>query len=573
MTQIETDPAAQALETLERYIEALKAKDSANTELIDLMQVQLDEAKALQHRAWMARNHLMRKLKLGLGPNSAWTAEEIDAEMRAKGITVVVTPPEPPPQEPDPVVLPVRPSLRLEPVNLSALPQRVQAAAAAVDAFVADPKSYPNVSRLADITHPEVDGGQRKLLAYKSNRALQTAFDMAWFTYIHIPDIKYVRLVAEYVMAIKSGTVDRSLKDPVTGDYSAEYYKLQKEVQRRHPKLTASQIDQEGLERQISHNAKVPDFNWIDGIPLERFLTDGTRVEMALMLKDHTGQGDALIDAAYSYLMDLIYQTEERSAFLAVHAKGKDPLYGFGQGFRHSLLARASALTGLWELTGEAKYSTAADLLWEWWMEDWTEVELPNNRLGRGGTHKIVSYQKYIYGTEVERAWLKSVYLEEMMPRLGKRALMGNTPLTMDDFVRTTNLLYNTLCRWGWTETEATPPGEKLGWIAGDMGGGGVNLPDPERHLVRLLNGRTFPAPYRVGRFHQDGGLDHDLFLSITRGLTFVGAAYTPYTDFEDKLREAQRVNLRKTPERGGLNFALMLYDFKHAGMLRTALT
>jgi hypothetical protein len=141
-------------------------------------------------------------------------------------------------------------------------------------------------------------------------------------------------------------------------------------------------------------------------------------------------------------------------------------------------------------------------------------------------------------------------------------ALMGGGGFTLTDTAELANTLYHTLFRWGWS-------GRGSDWrIAGDMGGGGSFAPKAERKIV-LASGQKIPAPYHIGgtKKTEDGRVveDFDSFITVQRGMTLLGAAYTDIPDYEAKLKHLKETS---KAERRGTYLPLMLFEARRNGIL-----
>lgn len=544
MTNPETDPAAQALKTLEQHIATLEAKDDTNTELIALMRVQLDEAKAESHRAWMARNHLMRKVMLQLGPNSAWTPEEIDAEMRAKGITVVVTPPDHPPPSP---FAALAAALDLEPDALTAK------AKGTLERWYNAEVRYPPIEKLVVGRTSKVVVADKPLIETKEFReiknAVTTEMVLGWVD----KDPERPKRVARWLQSAIDTMVDRSL--PLIGGGFAKH--------------TADGLrrkaDQPGLRRFVgAHADKRSDFAGGDYAPLEGDLAFFAFVLMVFSAYSNRHLGGE-VEQAFNDGLKAAIELEARKAYLAKVFEPGKPRWAYMQHLAHSTHALFMGYRLLYIMTGDKVYSQAADELRGYVRSSWEDVKLPGGLEGMITTHKVVALMKRLERPNIETTWHNSVYLEESLASMVLDAIIGgeDAAWTFDDVRKVGNLIYHTLMRYGWD-------GSKTNKIAGNMGGGGIPKGEKPRNAIRFTDGTEIPASCSLGG-QRDGQPDYDEFLSAQRGHMFLPAAWSDvHALYAQKL---PLVAKGAQYGRGGVNVSNFLCHRRREGKLEGVVT
>ncbi|CAA9568356.1 MAG: hypothetical protein AVDCRST_MAG86-1293 [uncultured Truepera sp.] len=458
--------------------------------------------------------------------------------------------------------------------NLEKLPGALQARFDELKAFHENPKRSPNLTQPKLKTHPDIflDDGKktpRPIMGLMGMfRGSQKAFhDLAIGNRVFRNDYAVIT-VAEWALMICASTIDRTYKNPATGQYAKSYFDFLKRAQGRYPKMSESQIDMAGVKR-FPYLNELPEYDWHDGHALDFGLAFGTMVEALRFLRDNLPL-DGIVVEAHKQLEDLIFNhILPRMTFIAKVRYGENARpYMWCQNLRHAYLSVASGWERMYEITGDPKLSSEVEMLWQWWREDWKTVPLPDGRTGIGGPHGIRAAAK-AKGNEFYAGWHNSVYLEETMFRLAVDAVVfGGAGPTVKDLEQATNLLYHTLPRYGWTHRSR---------VAGDMGGGGKLAPLDQRKIAMFTDGSQVPAHAYVGHDspEQAGVPDFDWSGSFRRGGVLVGAPWTDIPNFEARVKEVHAMSVQEAKEgdkyMGCLLLPLALFEAKRAGMLPRA--
>lgn len=477
-------------------------------------------------------------------------------------------------------ILPARRSLATSArAALSSMPTAVKTARANTERWLKASGRYPNIDKLnlnkVSFINEKGKKEEIDIISMRSMRPAQSDFSLTFLESQIYKSPERVLEMARKIHVLLSRAPDRTIPiNAETGEYAAQYVSNMKRLRSRFPKLSDAQLDQVGLKRFVIFDSVEVGTGYycVDFHMLDRDLHLGTLSEMALWAKDNRAV-HAEVEALYQELMELLFEhILPRSRMLSQGVYGTSaPDYKYGHQLRHSTLAIASHYNGLYLLSGDKRHADSAAFLFEQWLEDWKDINLPGGLVGRGGPHFIRGMQRlrgYPSAEEVS-GWHNLVYLEETMPRLSVLAHIGGTPIGWEDVEKATTLLAFTFPQYGWTGKENGGDKIPIPPAAGDMGGGGSMLSKAERKdKIQLPGGKLLPAHAYLGGTYEGKGKepDRDHLFNAQRGGIFAGAAYTKVPNLEENLKTLDKAT--SGGGRGWLKFVLETFELKRAGKL-----
>lgn len=484
--------------------------------------------------------------------------------------------PQPEPKPPAPPELPTNAALfkAASGKNLQPMSGKIPSMVTEIAAHRVRAKHWPDPERVMSAQAMGEESGLPEQLPAVSMKGMRHVQSYAHEIFLETAVTKNYKLVyklADLFLTMKSYLADKSLPIPTTKVYAKMYTsavaRAKAILKKTNPNVTdeeaAAWADQPGLLRLLYYTdgSGTPDtFGFSDFHDLERSLTAGTLAESAWFFKANSWLGEGRNSKAFDFLMEFITEHfEPRNIRLAklYHGANAKPWY-IVKTLLHASIAFASYYTRMYQITGEKYWSDCADEIWAAIKKEIYRFDLPDGRRGWAHPHFVNPIVKERTGGHGGDTWHNTVYLAETAPRVLIDALMGGGGFELSDTEELANTLYHTLFKWGWD-------GQKADWrIAGDMGGGGSALPKAQRKGV-LASGKMIDAPYYIGGLNKQKEEDWDSFITVQRGMTLIGAAYTDIPDYEAKL---QHLKSTSTAERRGMHLPLMLFEAKRQGRL-----